>query len=90
MRSTCFLTFISIAFAAVVGSAQAGEVPISEPTEQQYPIPQSLFPNLNYALQMLRCEMVRRPNFSACASMIANAKWRAKWAAASKTSGRSE
>ena len=41
MRKTYFTTFISIAFAMVVGSAWAGDDPATEPTEQQHSAPQS-------------------------------------------------
>lgn len=43
MRRTSLTVFISIASPMVVGSAQAGEVPASEPTEQQRSTPESPF-----------------------------------------------
>jgi hypothetical protein len=41
MRRTSFMTLISIVIATVVGSARAGEVPVSEATEQQHSTPES-------------------------------------------------
>jgi hypothetical protein len=53
MRRTSFTVFLSIAFPMVVGSAQAGDVPASELTEQQHSTPRSPS-DLSKALEEVR------------------------------------
>jgi hypothetical protein len=64
MRGTLFLISISVAFAMVVGSACAGEVPAPKPTEEQRSTAESSS-DLNNGLQILGCGVVH-PDPSAC------------------------
>jgi|SRR5215470_1137063 len=79
MRRTSFTTFISIAFAIVVVPAEAGEVPTSEPTQQQSTPPSDLSKARSFAemralakqqlmaesLKTLGCDVPRRRPSSA-------------------------
>lgn len=66
MRGISFMTFMSIAFVTLVGSAHAEDVPTSKPAEQQQAAPESP-PDSSDALRMLGCGDVP-PDLSACAS----------------------
>jgi hypothetical protein len=60
MRRTSFITFISIAFAAVIGSAQADDLRASKHTARQHSKPESL--------RVFGCGVLAPVHFSACAA----------------------